>query len=260
MGEVVASRHADFSVGEIVQGNMGWQEYAVSNGAGMRKVDPNLAPLSTALGILGMPGMTAYFGLLEVGRPKAGETVVVSGAAGAVGSLVGQIARIYGCRAIGIAGTGEKVAYVVDDLNFDGAFNYKVAEDYGDELQRLCPDGIDVYFDNVGGPISDAVFPLMNEGGRISVCGQISQYNLEKPAQGPRLTWHFIVKRLTMQGFLVFDFAARYDESLKQMAAWLKAGRLQYREDVVEGIEKAPEAFIGMLKGDNIGKRLVKVG
>ena len=205
-----------------------------------------------------MPGLTAYFGLLEVGKPKAGETVVVSAAAGAVGSLVGQIAKIKGCRAIGIAGSDEKVGYVIDGLGFDGAFNYKTIADYRAELQRLCPNGVDVYFDNVGGSITDAVFSLMNMWGRISVCGQISQYNLIEPEMGPRMMSGFIGKRLQMQGFLVSDFADQHAEGLQQMSVWLKEGRLNYREDIVEGLENAPIAFIGMLRGDNIGKRLVK--
>jgi NADPH-dependent curcumin reductase CurA len=206
-----------------------------------------------------MPGMTAYFGLLEVGRPAPGETVVVSGAAGAVGSLVGQIAKIKGCRVAGIAGTGQKVGYVVDDLGFDAAFNYKETNDYGRELKRCCPKGIDVYFDNVGGKISDAVFPQLNSKARVVVCGQISQYNLERPERGPRFLWHLIVKRARVEGFLVFDFQDRFPEALKQMAAWVRSGKVSYREDVVDGLENAPSAFIGMLNGENIGKRLVKV-
>lgn len=259
VGKVLASRHRDFREGDIVQGNLGWQEYAISNGSGLRKVDPMLAPISTALGVLGTPGLTAYFGLLEVAHPKAGETVVVSGAAGAVGSLVGQIAKIKGCRAVGIAGSDRKVEYVTQELGFDGAFNYKTIRDYGAELRRLCPSGIGVYFDNVGGAITDAVFPLLNLKARVSVCGQISQYNLEKAEMGPRFLWQLIVKRAKVEGFLVGDFRDRFDEGLKQMSQWLKAGRLKHREDIVEGFDNTPKAFMGMLKGENIGKRLVKV-
>ena len=259
VGEVIASKHSDFAEGDFANASIGWQAYGAIEGKAARKVDPDLAPISTSLGILGMPGATAYFGLLEVGQPKEGETVVVAGAAGAVGSLVGQIARIKGCRAVGISGTDEKVAYVTDGLGFDGGFNYKTTEDYGAALQELCPDGIDVYFDNVGGKISDAMFPLMNLNGRIPVCGQISQYNLTEPEMGPRFTWFFITRRLRMQGFLVFDFADQHDAAIQEMAGWLKEDKLRYREDVVEGLENAPRAFMGMLQGDNIGKRIVKV-
>ncbi len=259
VGEVVASKHPDYSEGDFVQDNLGWQTHGVSNGNGARKVNPDLAPISTSLGVLGMPGMTAYFGLLTVSTPKEGETVVVSGASGAVGSLVGQIAKIKGCRAVGIAGSDEKIDYIVKDLGFDGGFNYKTTDDYVAALESLCPDGIDVYFDNVGGSITDAVFQLFNLHARTSVCGQISQYNLEKPEQGPRLLWNFIAKRLKVEGLLVTDFMDRYDEGMKDMAAWIQSGKISYREDVIEGFENAPQAFIGMLQGDNIGKRLVKV-
>ena len=259
VGEVVASKNPDFQVGDIATGGLGWQEYGVSNGNNLRKVDPTLAPISTALGILGMPGLTAYFGLLEICNPQAGETVFGSAAAGAVGSLVGQIAKIKGCRAVGSAGSAEKVDYVVDELGFDAAFNYKTTEDYGAKLAELCPDGIDAYFDNVGGAITDAVFPLINVKARISICGQISQYNLENPEQGPRFLWHLIVKRAKIQGFLVFEFADKHDDGLRQMAEWIQSGKLKYREEITEGFENAPVAFIGMLKGSNIGKQLVKV-
>lgn len=259
VGEVVASKNSNFQVGDIAVGGLGWQEYGVSNGSGLRKVDPTLAPISTALGILGMPGLTAYFGLLELCDPQAGETVFVSAAAGAVGSGVGQIAKIKGCRAVGSAGTDEKVDYVVDELGFDAAFNYKTVEDYGAKLSEQCPDGIDAYFDNVGGAITDAVFPLINVKARVAICGQISQYNLESPEQGPRFLWNLIVKRAKIEGFLVSEFADKHDDGLRQMAEWIQAGKLKYREEVTEGFENAPTAFIGMLKGGNIGKQLVKV-
>ena len=206
-----------------------------------------------------MPGLTAYFGLLEVAQPKEGETVVVTGAAGAVGSIVGQIAKIKGCRAVGVAGTSAKVAHIVDELGFDAAFDYKKVSDYGAEFKRQCPDGIDVYFDNVGGPISDAIFPLMNLHGRISVCGQISQYNLTRREEGPRIMWHFIAQRLTMRGFLVFDFEDQYEDALKQMAVWINEAQIKYREDIWEGLENAPDAFIDMMQGGNMGKRVIKV-
>ncbi|MCJ7503750.1 MAG: NADP-dependent oxidoreductase [Acidobacteriia bacterium] len=259
VGQVVESHHPRFAAGETVEGYFGWQQYALSDGVGARKVDPSLAPISTALGVLGMPALTAYFGLLEIGKPQPGETVVVSGAAGAVGSLVGQIAKIQGCRVVGIAGTDEKARYVVEELGFDSAFNYKSARNYRAKLKTLCPQGIDVYFDNVGGAITDAVIPLLNVRARLVICGQISQYNLERPEMGPRWLWALIVKQARAEGFLVFQFADRFEEGIRQMAQWLKEGKLKYRENIIEGLENAPRAFIGMLKGENIGKQLVKV-
>ncbi len=260
ISEVIESRHSHFQVGDIVNANTGWQEYAVSGTDGLRKIDPSIAPISTGIGILGMPGLTAYFGLLEVGKLQDGETVFVSGAAGAVGSAVGQIAKIRGCRVVGSAGTDEKIDYITDELGFDAGFNYKNATDYQAKLAELCPDGIDVYFDNVGGQITDAVFPNLRVKGRVVICGQISQYNLEKPETGPRFLWHLITQRARIEGFLVFEFADRYAEALPQMAEWIKQGKLKYRETIAEGgIEKAPAAFISMLKGGNIGKQLVKI-
>ncbi len=260
VGKVVTSNNPNFREGDIVEGPFGWQEYAVSNGQGARKIDPSLAPISTALGALGMPGLTAYFGLLDICNPQPGDTVVVSGAAGAVGSLVGQIAKIKGCRAVGIAGADDKVAYLIDELGFDSAFNYKTVTDYFKKLKELCPKGIDVYFDNVGGEITDAVFRLINTRARVSICGQISQYNLEKPEMGPRIILvSLLVKQAKAEGFLVFQFANRYGEGLKQMAEWIKQGKLKYREDIEHGIENAPGAFMAMLKGRNTGKQLVKL-
>ena len=259
VGEVIKSKNPSFQVGEIVQGNLGWQEYGISTGDELVKVNPDIAPISTALGILGMPGLTAYFGLFDVCQPKAEETVLVSGAAGAVGSIVGQLAKIEGCRAVGIAGTDKKNNYLLGDLGFDAAFNYKKTENYRHKLKELVPEGTDVYFDNVGGKITDAVFPNLNLRARIAICGQISQYNLTEQELGPRLLQYFIVKRIRMQGFLVFDFINRYQEGLKQMTKWLHSGKLKYRETIVDGFENAPTAFINMLKGRNIGKQLVKV-
>lgn len=261
VGKVIQSNNAAFNEGDIVEGMFGWQEYAVSNGQGVRKIDPSLAPISTALGILGMPGLTAYFGLLEIGKPQPGETVVVSGAAGAVGSIVGQIAKIKGCRAIGIAGADDKVAYLTGELGFDAAFNYKTVDDYHAKLKKeCCPNGIDVYFDNVGGAITDAVFRLINTKARISICGQISQYNLEDVELAPRLILtSLLVKQARAEGFLVFQFADRYPEALRQMSEWLNEGKLKYAEDIEEGIENTPGAFMAMLKGRNTGKQLVKI-
>lgn len=259
VASVLESMDPKLRAGDTVVGMLGWQEYAVARGSELRKIDPRLAPISTALGVLGMPGLTAYFGLLDIGEPQRGETVVVSGAAGAVGMIVGQIARIKGCRVVGVAGSDAKVAWLLDELGFDAAFNYKTGLDSLSKLKELCPDGIDVYFDNVGGATTDAVVQLLNPGARISVCGQVSQYNLERPELGPRWLGQLIVKQAKVQGFLVSGFAKRFPEGLKQLAKWLKQGKLKYREDVAQGIEAAPQAFIGMLKGKNEGKQLVQL-
>ena len=260
VGQVVQSKNSQFAPNDILEGYWGWQEYAVSNGDRLRKLDRSVAPVSTALGVLGMPGMTAYFGLLDICKPQRGETVVVSGAAGAVGSLVGQIAKIAGCRVVGIAGSGEKVAWLVSELGFDAAFNYKTAENYVAVLKQLCPKGIDCYFDNVGGAVSDAVFPVLNTKSRIAVCGQISQYNALKPEPGLRIMIYLLSKQARAEGFLVYQFADRYPEGIARMAQWIREGNLKYREQIVEGFENAPKAFIGLLKGDNTGKMLVKMG
>ncbi len=259
VGQVVESKVSGVAAGDFVVGYWGWQEYAAADGRTLQKLDPKIAPVSTALGVLGMPGMTAYFGFLEICRPQAGETTLVSGAAGAVGSLVGQIAKIKGCRAVGIAGADQKVEWLVNELDFDAAFNYKTTSDYSAKLKELCPKGIDCYFDNVGGAITDAVFPLMNVFGRVSVCGLISQYNLEKPEPGPRLLSFVLVKQLKAEGFIVSRWQSRWGEGIAQMAQWLREGKLKYREDIVEGFENTARAFIGLLKGDNTGKMLVKV-
>lgn len=259
VGKVLASRHSGFAEGEYVVGMFGWQQYALSDGTGVMKVDPRLAPISTSLGLLGMPGLTAYFGLLDVCAPRAGETVVVSGAAGAVGSAAGQIAKIHNCCVVGIAGSSDKVRWITDELGFDTALNYKSESSYFEKLKELCPNGVDCYFDNVGGAITDAVFPLMNPGGRVAICGQIALYNLEKPDTGARLLPLVLVRTLTVKGFLVFQYASRYGEALPQLANWHRVGRLKYRETVAEGIENAPSAFLGMLRGENIGKQLVRI-
>jgi leukotriene B4 12-hydroxydehydrogenase/15-oxo-prostaglandin 13-reductase len=259
VGQVVESHHSGFAAGDFVLGYWGWQDHAVVDGKGLIKLSPNLAPVSTALGVLGMPGMTAYFGFLEICKPQAGEFVAVSGAAGAVGSLVLQIAKIKGCRVLGIAGTEEKVQWLVDDLGCDAAFNYKTCPDYTAKLKEICPSGIDCYFDNVGGAITDAVFPLLNVFGRVSVCGQISMYNLEKPEPGPRLLPYTLVKQLKVEGFIVTRWQSRWGEGIAQMAQWLKEGKIQYREEVVEGFGNTVKAFIGMLQGENTGKMLVRV-
>lgn len=259
VGKIVQSRHERFQEGQYVSGMFGWQEYGVSDGEGVRRVDPSVAPVSTALHVLGMPGLTAYFGLHEVCKAVPGETVAVSGAAGAVGSVVGQLAKIHGCRVVGVAGSDEKVRHATEETGYDAAFNYKTTDDYHAAFRDMCPDGIDVYFDNVGGPISDAVFPCLNVGARVGICGQISQYNATEVPQGPRLFWHLIVKRATVRGFLVFDFLPQYREALQLLTEWYSAGHLKCRERVTAGIENAPQAFIEMLNGANTGKQLVQL-
>jgi NADPH-dependent curcumin reductase CurA len=259
VGEIAVSHRAEWRVGDIVEGRLGWQQYAVSDGAGLARVDPSLAPVSTALGVLGMPGLTAYFGLLEIGRPRPGDTVVVSAASGAVGAVVGQIARISGCRVVGIAGGARKIAYLADELGFDGAIDYKAEDDLGAALAAACPDGIDVYFDNVGGAIADAALDNLARGARVAICGTISQSSLAAPEPGPRVQGKLMNAWASMQAFNVFQFSARHDVARARLAGWLGDGRLTYREDVVDGIENAPGAFIGLLRGANFGKLIVKV-
>jgi hypothetical protein len=259
VGRVIASNDPRLAQDDFVEGMLGWQEYAVAPAKALRKLDPANAPITTALGVLGMPGLTAYFGLLDLCRPQPGETVVVSGAGGAVGSLAGQIAKIKRCRAIGIAGTNEKIRYITGELGFDAGFNYKEVTDYRAALKQLCPNGIDVYFDNVGGPITDAVIGLINTRARIAVCGQISQYNAEQPEMGPRWLGQLIIKQAKVEGFLVYQFSDRYEEALRQLSNWLRERKIKYREDVVDGLENAPRAFINMMEGHNIGKQLVKI-
>ena len=258
VGKIVRSRTPAFTVGEVVEGPLGWQEFAVSDGNNLRRVDQSLGPLSTALGILGMPGMTAYFGFLEIGQPRPGDTVVVSAASGAVGQVVGQISKIMGCRTVGIAGTAEKVEYLKSDLGFDAGINYKT-ENVDVALAKVCPLGGDVYFDNVGGVITDAVFDHLNVGARISICGSISQYNQDEPEPGPRKMGLLVGKQARAQGFLVGQFRNQHDECRQRIAWWIKEGRIKYREDVVEGLENAPGAFIGLMRGENFGKLLVKI-
>lgn len=256
---VVDSRDPKFQAGDVVAAPVGWQEYAALPGRVARRLDPRSTPITTALGVLGMPGMTAYFGLLDLCAPKPGETVVVSAAAGAVGSVVGQIAKLKGCRAVGIAGGAQKVAYLKEELGFDAALDYKAAADVGAELKEVCPRGIDVYFDNVGGPITDAVFPLLNERARVSICGLISQYNLEQPDLGPRLLGHILVRQLKVEGFIVSRFIDRWGEGLREMSAWVRDGKVRYRESIVEGFENTPRALLDLFAGRNFGKHLVKV-
>ncbi|HSP17695.1 MAG TPA: NADP-dependent oxidoreductase [Thermoanaerobaculia bacterium] len=257
VSRVIESKNPRFKPGDFVLTSDGWQEYGVSDGKGLRKIDSALAPVSWSLGVLGMPGLTAYVGLLDIGRPKEEETVVVSAAAGAVGSIVGQIAKIKGCRAVGTAGSDEKCAYVVDELGFDACINYKTA-DLGAALKAECPNGIDVYFDNVGGPLLEVVLKRVNVHARIPLVGLISQYNDAKPRPGPNLM-SLLVNRVTIQGMIIFDHLDRYTEFVRDMTEWLREGRIKYREDVVKGLENAPRAFIGLFAGENIGKRVVQV-
>jgi NADPH-dependent curcumin reductase CurA len=259
VGEVIESKSSDFRVGDFVVGNLNWSDFNTVDSRELRKVDPDIAPISTALGILGMPGLTAYFGLLDIGKPVQGETVVISGAAGAVGTVAGQIAKIKGCRVIGIAGSDKKTDYLVKELGFDAAVNYKKISDIKKEIKNNCPNGVDIYFDNVGGEISDAVMPLLNYKARIILCGQISQYNMDKPDIGPRVQTYLLIKSAMMKGFIVMDYADRYEEGIKQLAQWLSEKKLKYIESIVNGLENAPKAFIGLFKGENLGKQLVKV-
>lgn len=257
VSEVIESRHPSFKAGDIVLGHDGWQTYAVSNGAGTRTLDPVQAPISTALGVLGMPGLTAYVGLLDIGQPRGGETVVVAAASGAVGSVVGQIAKLKGCRAVGIAGSDDKCRFVVDTLGFDACVNHRAA-DLAGALRQACPSGIDVYFENVGGAVLDAVLRLVNPGARIPLCGLISQYNATESARGPDLR-PVLVNRVTIRGFIVSDHADRQADFLRDMTRWVHEGRVRYREDVVEGLPQAPRALIGLLEGRNFGKVIVRV-
>ena len=254
VGEVVASKHPGFAVGDAVGGNFGVQLYAISDSKGVRKLDTKFAPLTTYLGVLGMPGMTAYFGLLDIGKPQAGETVVVSGAAGAVGAAVCQIAKIKGCRVVGIAGGADKCKYLVDTLHCDAAIDYK-NEDVKASLKKHCPDGIHVYFDNVGGEILDACLARLALHARIIVCGAISQYNNTTPPKGPANYLSLLVNRASMTGMVVFDNAARYGEAAKEMAGWIAAGKLVHKEDVVGGgIDAFPEMLLKLFRGENFGK------
>ena len=258
VGEVVESNHPDWSEGDVVNGDLLWADYAVAGGHQLTRVDPDVAPVSTALGVLGMPGRTAYFGLLDVGEPKPGDTVVVSGAAGAVGSVVGQIANHAGCRVVGVAGAQEKIDWLTGELGFDAAVNYN-EEDVHGALREACPDGVDVYFDNVGGPVTDAVFRELNVRARVVVCGQISQYNATETPTGPRKLGTLIRTRARVEGVLVSDYADRFEEATERLGRWVGDGTIEYRETVTDGLENAPDAFLGLFDGVNVGKQVVRV-
>jgi len=256
VSRVVESRHPNVRAGDVVAGYDGWQEYAVSNGAAVRKLDGSVPP-TTALGVLGMPGLTAYVGLLDIGQPKVGETVVVSAASGAVGSVVGQLAKIAGCRAVGVAGSAEKCRYVVEELGFDACVNYKT-DDLVPALRATCPQGIDVYFENVGGAVFAAVLRLLNTFARIPLCGTISDYNATQNTGGPNLR-PLLVNRATIRGFIISDHTDRLPAFLKAMVPLVRNGRVKYREDVVDGLDAAPAALIGLFEGKNFGKMMVRV-
>ncbi|MEA2434917.1 MAG: hypothetical protein QOG54_2374 [Actinomycetota bacterium] len=255
---VLESKHPGYDTGDYVIGPFGVQEYAASDGNTVIKIDPNLVPLPVYLGTLGMPGMTAYFGLLDVGQPKEEDIVVVSGAAGAVGMVVGQIAKIKGCKVIGIAGGKEKCDWIVDDLGFDAAIDYK-SDDVRAALKEHCPKGMDIYFDNVGGDILDAALARLARHARIVLCGAISQYNADGPMKGPSNYMSLLVNRARMEGFVVFDYADRYMAAAMEMAGWMAEGKLKSREDIVEGLETFPETLLKLFKGENIGKLVLKV-
>ena len=263
VSEVMTSNAEGYSPGDIVVGYTGWHDHPVVAADGLRKLDAAGAPISTALGVLGMPGMTAYTGLLNIGKPKEGECVAVAAATGAVGSIVGQIAKIKGCRVVGIAGSAEKCDYLTAELGFDAAVNHR-ADGFAAALAGACPDGIDVYFENVGGHVFQAVLPLLNEFARIPVCGLIAHYNAIEPPSGPDhlpvLMGHVLRRRFTVRGFIVWDFADQEQEFLDAVGGWLGDGRIKYREDFVDGLENAPDALIGLLEGKNFGKLVVRVG
>ena len=257
VSEVVESRNPAFTKGDLVTGYDGWQAYGVSNAQDLRKIDPKAVAISTALGVLGMPGMTAFVGLMDIGRPKPGETVVVSAASGAVGSVVGQLAKIKGCRSVGVAGSPAKCRYVVDELGFDACINYKT-DDLVPALKATCPNGVDIYFENVGGAVFAAILRVINKGARIPLCGMISEYNATGNPAGPNLR-PLLVQRALIKGFIVSDHFDRAPAFLQEVAPLVMSGRIKYREDIVEGLDNAPSAFIGLLAGKNFGKLMVRV-
>ena len=259
VGKIIESKCPKFNVGDIIEGfTIGWQKYAKINTNNIRKIDPSLAPIQTSVGVLGMPGMTAYFGLFEICKPIPGDTVVVSAASGAVGQLVGQLAKLSNCKVVGIAGNKKKCEYLINELNFDNVINYK-EQNVFKEIKETCPEGVNVYFDNVGGKIADDVISNIAPFARIGVCGVISQYNLTQAELGQRVQRAILTNQASIEGFLVFRFEQRYNIAIKRMSKWLQEGKIIWKEDIVEGIENAPKAFIGLMKGENFGKLLVKV-
>ncbi len=257
VSQVVESRNPEFTTGDFVTGYDGWQTYAVSSGKDLRKLDPRAVPISTAIGVLGMPGMTAFVGLMDIGQPKPGETVVVSAASGAVGAVVGQLAKINGCRTVGVAGSSDKCRYVVEELGFDACVNYKT-DDLVPALKAACPGGVDIYFENVGGAVFAAILRVINKGARIPLCGLISEYNATGNPAGPNLR-PLLVQRATIKGFIVSDHPDRAPAFLQEVAPLVMSGRIKFREDIVDGLDHAPTAFIGLLAGKNFGKLMVRV-
>ncbi len=260
VGRVLRSNDPSLAAGDHVASMLGWRESFVAPGQVVNKIDLSIAPLPAYLGVLGIPGFTGWYGLKEIGRPKPGETLVVSGAAGATGSLVGQMGKILGCRVVGTAGSDEKCAHLTRELGFDAAINYRTAGSLYDALRQACPDGVDVYFENVGGAVLEAVLRCLNPFARIPLCGMISQYNLDPPEPGPRYLFSLVGNRVLMQGFIISDHFDRYPEFLREAGPWLGAGRLKHQETIVEGLDNAPSAFLGLFKGENLGKMLVKIG
>ncbi|MDP7342636.1 MAG: NADP-dependent oxidoreductase [Alphaproteobacteria bacterium] len=258
LSRVVESNHAGFAAGDYIEAYTGWQDHPVAAADGLRKLDAARAPISTALGVLGMPGLTAYLGLIDVGAPEPGDTVVVSAAAGAVGAVVGQVARIAGCRAVGLAGSARKIAYLRDELGFDAAINYK-AKEIGAALDAACPDGINVYFENVGGAVAEAVYPRLAKRARVVICGGVSQYNLKAPQTTVSNLQNILFTEARVGGFNIFSYEARYEDALGRLARWLAEGRLKYKEDVVDGLENAATAFLRFFDGETFGKLLVRV-
>lgn len=262
VSQVIASNNPKFSEGDIIFGYSGWQDHFVSNGKGFRKVDPGNAPISTALGVLGMPGMTAYTGLKNIGQPKEGETLVVAAASGPVGATVGQIGRIHGCRVVGVAGGPDKCKFVTDELGFDACIDHR-ADDFAEQLAKACPDGVDVYWENVGGKVFEGVLPLFNPFARVPVCGLVAQYNATELPEGPNripaLMRSVLSNRLRIQGFIVWDFADQQKEFEETMGGWIRDGKVRYREDFMDGLQNAPQGLIGLLQGKNFGKLIVRV-
>jgi hypothetical protein len=259
IAEVIDSTHSKFKKGDFISGNLDWAEYQLSNGVGLNKLDANISELTPCLGILGMTGLTAYLGLTEIGKPKGGETIVVSGAAGAVGSVVGQIGKIMGCNVVGITGSDKKAELIRSKFKFDNAINYKTTLDLDKAIRNACPNGVDIYFDNVGGEISDAVLANINKHARLPVCGAISLYNDKNISLGPRLQSILLTKSATMTGFIVSDFSAKFHAAMKQLTIWFKEGKLTYAETIVEGFDNIPQAFIDLFDGKNEGKMIVKI-
>jgi NADPH-dependent curcumin reductase CurA len=259
IGEVIESESENFKKGDVVRGNFPWATEAVVDSKSLTKIDTTIAPATFYLGILGMPGLTAYFGLLYIGKPNPGDTVVISGAAGAVGIVVGQIAKLKACRVVGIAGSDEKIKMLKDEFHFDEVINYKTTSDMNKAIRDACPNGVDIYFDNVGGTISDAVIANINFHARIVLCGQISLYNSSETPVGPRLQPMLLTRSALMQGFIVGDFQKNFSEGIEQLAQWVKEKKLEYKQTIIEGFDKLPDAFLGLFSGKNIGKMIVKV-